>query len=243
MLDERPYQRRISDDPVTVSSATFPTRSVLTGSEVQLEPIDPDRHTAALYRTGHATEVARRSWDFLPWGPFPNEAAMHAQLRDFAARPDRLFYAICDRATGEAVGKAAYLDIQPTPRVIEIGGIWFAPNFARTRGATEALFLMLAHAMDNLGYRRLQWRCNALNEKSRAAARRLGYRFEGIWYHHMIVKGRNRDTAWYSILEAEWPAIRSTIQAWLDPSNFDAADLQRRSLSRMIAAQASRSSP
>ena len=161
---------------------------------------------------------------------------MHAQLREFAVQPDRLFYAICDRATGEAVGKATYLDIQPTSSVIEIGGIWFAPNFARSRGATEALFLMLAYAMDDLGYRRMQWRCNALNEKSRAAARRLGYRFEGIWYSHMIVKGRNRDTAWYSLLDTEWPVIRSTIQAWLSPSNFDADGLQRRSLSKMTAA-------
>jgi len=138
MLDEMPYQRRTNDDPIMASAALFPSRSVLAGSEVRLEPIDPDRHTAALYQAGNATEAARRSWDFLPWGPFPSEAAMHAQLRDFAAQPDRLFYAICDRATGEAIGKATYLDIQPTPRVIEIGGIWFAPQFARTRGATGA---------------------------------------------------------------------------------------------------------
>lgn len=123
--------------------------------------------------------------------------------------------------------------------MIEIGGIWFAPDFARSRGATEALFLMLTYAMDHLGYRRMQWRCIALNEKSRAAARRLGYRFEGIWYNHMIVKGRNRDTAWYSMLDTEWPVIRSTIRAWLDPSNFDTAGLQRRSLSKMTAALAS----
>jgi RimJ/RimL family protein N-acetyltransferase len=235
-MDEAPAQRHINDDPVAVSPALVPSRSLLTGSMVRLEPIDPNRHTAALYHAGHATEAACRSWDFLPWGPFPNEAAMHAQLRDFAAQRDRLFYAICDFETGEAVGKATYLDIQPTSRVIEIGGIWFAPKFARTRGATEALFLMLAHAMDDLGYRRMQWRCNALNEKSRAAARRLGYRFEGIWYNHMIVKGRNRDTAWYSILESEWPAIRSTIQAWLNPENFEGDRQQRRSLSTMMTA-------
>jgi RimJ/RimL family protein N-acetyltransferase len=233
-MHETPYERRLNDDPVSASPALFPSRSLLTGSIVRLEPIDPNRHTTALYRAGHTTEAARQSWQFLPWGPFPSEAAMHARLRDFAAEEDRVFYAICDQETGEAVGKATYLDIQPTSPVIEIGGIWLAPKFARTRGATEALFLMLAHAMDDLGYRRMQWRCNALNEKSRVAARRLGYRFEGIWYNHMIVKGRNRDTAWYSILDTEWPAIRSTIRAWLDPENFVADGQQRRSLSTMM---------
>jgi RimJ/RimL family protein N-acetyltransferase len=241
MMDEWPFERPINDDPVAVTPALVPSGSPLTGRMVRLEQIDPHRHTTALYRAGHETEAARRSWDFLPWGPFPNEAAMHAQLRGFAVQPNRLFYAVCDRETGEAVGKATYLDIQPTSRVIEIGGIWFAPKFARTRGATEALFLMLAHAMDDLGYRRMQWRCNALNEKSRAAARRLGYQFEGIWYNHMIVKGRNRDTAWYSILDTEWPAIRSTVQSWLDPANFNAAGEQRRSLSKMMAAATARS--
>ena len=165
MTDEMLGKRRINDDPVTLPPALVPARSVLTGSTVQLEPIDPGRHTSALFRAGNSTEAARDSWAFLPWGPFQNEAAMHAQLRDFAAALDRVFYAICDRATGGAVGIATYLDIQPASGVIEIGGIWFAPKFARSRGATEALFLMLAYAMDDLGYRRMQWRCNALNEK------------------------------------------------------------------------------
>jgi RimJ/RimL family protein N-acetyltransferase len=236
MTDETPDRRSINDAPVTPPPGLVPARSVLTGTTVRLEPIDPARHTAALYRAGHTTEEARRSWAFLPWGPFPSEAAMDAQLRGFAAALDRVFYAICDLATGEAVGKAAYLDIQPASGVIEIGGIWFAPGFARSRGATEALFLMLSYAMDDLGYRRMQWRCNALNEKSRAAARRLGYRFEGIWFNHMIVKGRNRDTAWYSILDTEWPAVRIAITTWLDAENFDATGLQRRSLSAMTAA-------
>ena len=147
-----------------------------------------------------------------------------------------MFFAICDRTTGGAVGVATYLDIQPASGVIEIGGIWFAPVFARSTGATEALFLLLAYAMDDLGYRRMQWRCNALNEKSRAAARRLGFRFEVSGFNHMIVKGRNRDTAWFLILDTEWPAIRTAIETWLIAENFDAAGLQRRSLSEMTAA-------
>ena len=158
---------------------------------------------------------------------------MSEQLRNFAAAPDLVYFAICDRATGEAFGKATYLDIYPQAGAIEIGGIWFAPAYQRTRAATEAMFLMLAYAMDDLGYRRMQWRCNARNAKSRAAARRLGFRFEGIWFNHMIVKGLNRDTAWYSILDTEWPALRASFHAWLDDANFDAAGNQERSLSSM----------
>ena len=115
---------------------------------------------------------------------------------------------------------ATYLDIQPKAGVIEIGAIWFAPDVARTRRATESLFLMLRYAMDDLGYRRMQWRCNALNTKSRAAAKRLGFRFEGIWFNHMVVKGRNRDTAWYSILDTEWPAIRRDDRGMARPGEF-----------------------
>jgi RimJ/RimL family protein N-acetyltransferase len=236
MSDEVVYQRRVNEDPVELPPGLIPARSVLTGSTVLLEPIDPTRHTPALFRAGHATEEARESWEFLPWGPFPTEEVMYAELSRFAAALDRVWYAICDNVTGEAVGKATYLDIQPLAGVIEIGGIWFAPGFARSRGATEALFLMLAYALDDLRYRRMQWRCNALNQKSRAAARRLGFRFEGIWYNHMIVKGRNRDTAWYSILDTEWPAIRSAISTWLKSANFDAAAAQRSSLSATTAA-------
>lgn len=235
MPHETPHQRRIHDDPVPPPPALVPSRSALTGSTVRLEPIDPARHTAALFRAANGSEAARESWAFLPWGPFPTEAAMHAQLRSFAAALDRVFYAICDINTGEAVGKATYLDIQPPSGVIEIGGIWFAPDFARSRGATEAMFLMLSYAMDDLGYRRMQWRCNALNSKSRSAALRLGFRFESIWFNHMIVKGRNRDTAWYSILDTEWPAIRNALQTWLAPRNFDSSGVQRSSLSELTA--------
>jgi RimJ/RimL family protein N-acetyltransferase len=233
MTDEPVFSRPVNSDPVKFSTRTVPERRVLTGSVIQLEPLDPVRHGDALYRAGHDGVAALRSWEYLPWGPFPTEDAMSEQLRNFAAAPDLLYFTICDRATGEAFGKATYLDIHPEAGVIEIGGIWFAPAYQRTRAATEAMFLMLAYAMDDLGYRRMQWRCNARNAKSRAAARRLGFRFEGIWFNHMIVKGLNRDTAWYSILDTEWPALRASFHAWLDDANFDAAGNQERSLSSM----------
>ncbi len=235
MMDEALYPRRTNRNAPGEPPGLVPARTVLSGTAVRLEPLDATRHTASLYQAGHATEAARQSWEFLPWGPFPDEGAMHAWLRDMAGALERVSYAICDRTTGAALGMAIYLDIQPKAGVIEIGGIWFAPDFSRTRGATEALFLMLRYAMDDLGYRRIQWRCNAMNAKSRAAARRLGFRFEGIWFNHMIVKGQNRDTAWYSILDSEWPAIRDATQSWLDPANFDAQGNQKRSLSAMTA--------
>jgi RimJ/RimL family protein N-acetyltransferase len=151
---------------------------------------------------------------------------------------DRLYFAFRDKATDRLGGMATYLDIRPNMGAIEVGYIWFAPFLQRTRHATEALFLLLSYAFDELGYRRMQWRCNALNDKSRAAALRLGFAFEGIFYQHMLVKGCNRDTAWYSILDHEWPRIRSNFERWLAPSNFDADGHQHLSLSHLNAAAA-----
>jgi RimJ/RimL family protein N-acetyltransferase len=146
MVDEALFARRINSDLVPVQRCRVPARTVLTGRDIRLEPLDPVRHTPALYQAGHRSEAARSSWDFLPWGPFPSEQAMASQMQDFAAALDRVFYAFCDPVTGQAVGMATYLDIQPKAGVIEIGAIWFAPDVARTRRATESLFLMLCYA-------------------------------------------------------------------------------------------------
>ncbi len=132
---------------------------------------------------------------------------------------ERVTYAIRCEETGLACGMASYLDIHPKAGVIEIGYIWFGPSLQRTRGGTEALYLLLDHAMTDLGYRRMQWQCNSLNAKSRAAARRLGFRFQGIFFNHMIVKGMSRDTPWYSILDDEWPEVKSHLAAWLADEN------------------------
>jgi RimJ/RimL family protein N-acetyltransferase len=232
---EAPFPRPLSgaalDRP---PSGMVPARQPLEGKVVTLEPLDPARHGAELYEASHGSDESRRVWDYLPDGPWPDAGAFDVWLRDMAAAFEYVFFAIRPKASGRASGMASYLDIRPRMGVIEIGYIWFAPGLQRTREATEALFLMLAYAMDDLAYRRMQWRCNSLNEKSRAAARRLGFRFEGIFYNHYIVKGRNRDTAWYSILDDEWPEVREIIQTWLGDETFDGEGRARRSLSAMM---------
>ena len=212
----------------------LPQRTVHEGTWVRLEPLDPDRHAADLYRLGHdGSEAAFRSWDFLPYGPFPTESAHRDWVAKISAAEDPLFFAIVDRASGEAMGQGSLMSIVASDGVIEIGHLWFSPKLQRTPAATEALFLMLRHALDDLGYRRMEWKCDACNIPSRRAALRLGYRFEGIFYNHRVVKGHNRDTAWYSILDEEWPALRDAFRTWLSPANFDGAGNQRSSLSEL----------
>jgi RimJ/RimL family protein N-acetyltransferase len=238
---EQLFPRPLSGRPVpNPPNGLVPARSPLLGRHMRWEPLDPKRHAAELYRAGHGSDAAMRIWDYLPYGPFPDETAFHAWLRTQAAAFERVWFTLHPLTTGAATGMATYLDINPLDGVIEIGGIWFAPELQRTRAATEALFLLLAHAMDDLGYRRMQWRCNSLNIKSRNAARRLGFRFEGVFYNHMIVKGLNRDTAWYSILDYEWPEVRAIIQTWLADANFDAAGNARHSLSGLMSQRSPR---
>lgn len=226
--------RELSGDKVeALPSGRAPQARVLEGRRVRLEPLDPDRHGAALYSASHEGDEAKRVWTFLPDGPFSELASFRQWAIRMAAEPDRLFFAVRDKPSERLGGMAMYLDIRPAHAAIEIGYIWFAPALQRTAASTEALFLMLRYAFDELGYRRMQWRCNALNEKSRAAALRLGFTFEGIFYQHMVVKGRNRDTAWYSILDREWPRIRANFERWLAPSNFDSHGRQLSSLTQL----------
>jgi RimJ/RimL family protein N-acetyltransferase len=226
--------RDISGETVrALPSGDTPERKRLEGTLVLLEPLDPDHHADALYTASHESDEAKRVWTYLPDGPFEDLDSFTRWIERMAVEPDRLFFALRDKVTGRLGGMATYFDIRPTMGSIEIGYIWFSPFLQRTRQATEALFLMLGYALDELKYRRMQWRCNALNEKSRAAALRLGFTFEGIFYQHMVVKGRNRDTAWYSILDHEWPRIRENFELWLAPSNFDNEGHQILSLSRL----------
>lgn len=232
---EQIYPRPLSGEVVTRwPSSLVPDRTVIKGRHVDLEPQHAAKHANELFDAGHGTAEAQRIWDYLAYGPWATEESFRSTLSQQSASFDPIFYAIRSHASGKACGQASFLDIHAQNGVIEIGHIWFGLELQRTRAATEALFLMLKYAMDDLGYRRMQWRCNSLNEKSRQAARRLGFRFEGIFYNHLIFKGKNRDTAWYSILDSEWPEVRTIIESWLDDSNFDSSGTPLSSLSEQM---------
>jgi RimJ/RimL family protein N-acetyltransferase len=221
-------RRRLSTDSVgRVPPAELPRRSVLEGRHVRLEPLDPLRHAGGLFQSTHGPGQDDL-WRFLPYGPFEGPDALSTWLVRSAVSADPLFFAIC-RPGGDAQGVASFLNIHPATGSIEIGHIWFGFPLQRTAAATEAVFLMMRHVME-LGYRRFEWKCDAANLPSRAAARRFGFQHEGIFYRATIVKGRNRDTAWYSVLDDEWPTLQAGFERWLDPLNFDAAGRQRRSL-------------
>lgn len=169
-------------------------------------------------------------WTYLPYGPFSGWEPYRTWLEGMATATDPLFYAIVDAASGRATGVAAYLRIDPANGVIEVGHLGYSPLLQRTPAATEAMFRMMQYAFAR-GYRRYEWKCHALNAPSRAAAERLGFRYEGLFRQAAVVKGRNRDTAWFSILDSEWPALEQAFEAWLDPSNFDGSGRQKRRLS------------
>ena len=211
-------------------AAPRPSRVTLEGRSIDLVPLDADRHGGAIYETTRGTEHDAL-WTYLFDGPFTDRAAFDASMRRMAASQDPLYYAIVDRASQRAVGRAALMRIVPEHRVIEVGSILYTPPLQRTRGATEAMYLLARYVFDDLGYRRYEWKCNALNAASRSAALRLGFTFEGIFRQHMIVKGKSRDTAWYSMIDAEWPARKARLERWLSPENFDAGGQQRSALS------------
>ena len=204
-----------------------PGHAPLAGRWARLEPLDPDADAAALFEANSADD---RIWTYLAYGPFESLAAYRAWMVAAALGRDPLFFAVIDRATGRPGGVAGFLWIAQEAGTIEIGHLCFAPALQRSRAGTEALALLMRTAFA-LGYRRLEWKCDALNADSRRLARRLGLSFEGVFRQAAVVKGRNRDTAWYAAIDAEWPALDAVIAAWLDPANFDAAGRQRRRLS------------
>jgi RimJ/RimL family protein N-acetyltransferase len=215
--------------------AGAPRREPISGPRVSLEPLDPRAHAAALHAVSSGPESAPL-WDYLPVGPYADAAAFEHWAATAAASDDPLFFAICEG--GRPAGVCSYLRVTPEQSVIEIGNIWFAPRLQRTAAATEAIYLLAANAFDRLGYRRLEWKCNALNAPSCRAAERFGFSFEGVFRQHMVVKGRNRDTAWYALLDGDWPLAREAFERWLDPANFDAAGRQRQGLAAIRAALA-----
>jgi RimJ/RimL family protein N-acetyltransferase len=217
--------------PVDPTPRPIPARVPHQGHSVALEPLHPD-HAAELWQ---AAQGADPSWTYLGYGPFATEAAMRGHVATLASQHDPLAWAVLPHRTGTADGWLTLMDIQPANAAIEIGNIWFSPRMQRSRAATEAMFLLMRHAMDELGYRRLLWKCNALNAPSCRAAGRLGFTAEGVLRAHMVSKGRRRDTAMFSILAEEWPARRMAIETWLADDNFDAAGRALRPLGSAAA--------
>jgi RimJ/RimL family protein N-acetyltransferase len=197
---------------------------VLPGTGVTLEPLNAAIHAADLWRSiqGH-DEV----WEWLPDGPYSSEADFNRSIAAKQNAANAVFFAIVPRTTGKPEGYASYMRIEPSQGVLEVGNILLAPSLQRTTAATEAMYLMARHVFDDLGYRRYEWKCNSNNAPSRRAALRLGFTYEGIFRQHMVVKGQNRDTAWFSMLDCEWPPRKKAFEAWLDSGNFDDNGCQR----------------
>jgi len=219
------------DAEIPEGPAKRPASIKIEGAYVTLVPLDASLHADALWS---ATGGVRNEslWRYMWDGPFFDRATFDASLKMKTASDDPLFYAITASGSGKAIGFAALLRIEPKHRVIEVGSLMFGPELRRSRGATEAMYLLARYAFDELGYRRYEWKCDAQNEPSQKAARRLGFTFEGIFRQHMVVKGRNRDTAWFSILDSEWPSRKLELERWLTPSNFDRDGRQKTSLRR-----------
>jgi RimJ/RimL family protein N-acetyltransferase len=205
-----------------------PPLEPMTGRTCRVEPLDIDRHGTDLH-AANLLDVDGRNWTYLPYGPFGTLDEYRAWLTSVAGKSDPQFHAIVDLATGAAVGVASYLRIDPGAGSIEVGHINYSPRLQRTVASTEAMYLMMRRAFE-LGYRRYEWKCNALNAPSRQAAQRLGFSYEGVFRQATVVKGRNRDTAWYAAIDREWPALDRAFRQWLDPANFDAQGGQRISL-------------
>jgi RimJ/RimL family protein N-acetyltransferase len=213
------------------SAPPRPGREVLQGRRLRLEPLSADDHAYGLFAAFQGRESL---WDYMAYGPFASASAYHRWAREREAGEDPRFLVLCDSATGQPGGIAAYLRIAPEAGSIEVGHICIAPALQDTAAMTEAMFLMMDWAF-RAGYRRYEWKCDALNVPSRRAAQRLGFSFEGIFRQHLVVKGRNRDTAWFSVIDDEWPALAEAYRVWLDPANFDAAGRQRERLSELTA--------
>ncbi len=209
VVDARPVQR--------------PGAVALEGRFGRIEKLDPARHASDLWRAFGADE---RLWTYMFYGPFPDAGSFSIFLGKIATLEEQVYYAIVDR-DGRAAGWAALMEIRPQPRVIEVGSIVYGPALQRTALATEAQYLLARYAFETLGYRRYEWKCDALNAPSRRAALRLGFAFEGIFRQHMIIKGRSRDTAWFAMLDSEWPRAKAAFERWLQPENFDGGRQRR----------------
>lgn len=217
-------------------SAQLPGTTPLVGRYCRIERVNVERHAADLYEA-YSEATDGRDWTYLAVGPYPSLDAYREHLTKAAASVDPMHHAAIDLATGKAIGTLALMRIDAANGVIEVGHVTYSPRLKRTRVATEAMALLLNYVFDELGYRRFEWKCDSLNGPSRAAALRYGFTFEGIFRQAIVYRGRNRDTAWYSIIDGEYPALRKAFAQWLDERNFDAAGNQITRLSDLIAQQ------
>lgn len=210
-----------------------PARVTLAGRFCRVEPLDPARHAADLF-AANSTDKEGRMWTYLGYGPFSTLEEYRAWMEPMCRAEDPLFFAIVDASSGQAAGVASLLRIDPANGSIEVGHLAYSPLLQRKPAATEAMFLLMQYAF-SLGYRRYEWKCNALNEPSRLAAQRLGFSYEGVFRQAAVVKGHNRDTAWYAMIDSEWPSVRDAFTRWLSPANFDSTGRQRSSLGSLTA--------
>lgn len=222
-------------EPLGWSPVEQPSRLTLAGRFVQLEPLDPEAHSGALFEAAQGDGADPLLWDYMSSGPYADHGSFRAYLDDAAATDDPLAFTVVDLADGTPRGMARLMRIDPANGAGEIGHIWFGTGLQRTPGATEAIFLLAGYMFDTLGYRRFEWKCDAVNQRSRRAAERFGFSFEGVFRQHMVIKDRNRDTAWFAIIDRDWPVIRRAFREWLDPANFDDSGGQKRSLTEIRA--------
>jgi RimJ/RimL family protein N-acetyltransferase len=197
------------------ASTEQPTRQIVSGEYVMLAPTNADADAEALFAISHGDEDRLRLWTYMTAGPFADVAAMRVWLRGCERSTDPLFFTVTDLASNQRTGMVSYMNIVPAMRRLELGNIWYTPGAQNTKVNTETIYIMLCETFDQLYYRRAEWKCDALNVRSRAAAQRLGFSFEGIFRQHMIVRGRNRDTAWFAMTGEEWPLIKANMERWL----------------------------
>jgi RimJ/RimL family protein N-acetyltransferase len=234
-----PYQQPIGEPLAAWTARPRPQRVSLDGCHCRLEPLDVANHAADLHHAySHAGDG--RDWTYMPSGPFADATSFRDYAERIAASTDPMHYAVIDLKAQRAVGSLALMRIDPANGVIEVGFVAFSPLLKRSKVSTEAQYLLMKYAFEALGYRRYEWKCDSLNAPSRQAALRLGFEFEGIFRQAIVYKGRSRDTAWFSVIDKEWPARREEFEQWLAPENFDEAGIQRQSLSAIRSARAAR---
>lgn len=235
MSEDRVFGERIVDwqEPVR------PTQNPLTGRYAELEPLDADAHAADLFEANRISDLI---WDYLPYGPFETLESYSDWVRSVQSKPDPFFYAVRDVKSGKVLGVMSFLRVNPTAGSIEVGHINWSLPLQKTPAATESIFLMMRWAFSS-GYRRFEWKCNALNMGSRRAAQRFGFSYEGVFRQHMLAKGRNRDTAWFACIDSEWPALQRAYETWLDAENFDDLGKQKSSLAQLTRAILAKDDP